>query len=175
VENYLFKPVAKRKGFVEYDEYGNEQLLYPRLSFTRLAIRDNDQFFDAAFQLYQKGSISIDLLLDILNIDPISTREKLEGDLFTVNDSLFNELMRNVYTNVSAPIVEQTDIVERLAKYLHLRQLPQQEAPEGSKRFSSTQTPAEKEQVQKMSAILGFLKKNPDILEKVYANVSKSV
>ncbi|MBE3086161.1 MAG: hypothetical protein IMZ64_08090, partial [Bacteroidetes bacterium] len=76
VENYLFKPIARKKGFIEYDDYGNEIVLYPKLSFTRLAIRDNDRYFDAAFQLYQKGSISIDLILDILNIDPISTREK---------------------------------------------------------------------------------------------------
>ena len=31
VEEYLFKPVAKRKGFVETDEWGDEVVLFPRL------------------------------------------------------------------------------------------------------------------------------------------------
>ena len=101
---------------VKDDEYGNEVLLYPRISFTRLAIRDNEQFFDAAFQLYQKGSISIDLILDILNIDPDSTKDKIERDLFTVNDALFNEVMRNLYTNVAAPLVDNTDAAEKIAE-----------------------------------------------------------
>lgn len=33
VENNLFKPVAKRKGFFDVDEFGNEILLYPELTF----------------------------------------------------------------------------------------------------------------------------------------------
>lgn len=173
IENYLFKPIAKKKGFIEYDEYGNENIIYPRVSFTRLAIRDNDQFFDAAFQLYQKGSISIDLILDILNIDPISTKQKIENDLFTVNDSLFNELMRNIYTNVSAPLVEQTDVTDKIAKYLKLQKL--EEAPEGDKRFSSDNQSIlkeGKEKALKLAKIMRHFKDNPDLLEKVFENVT---
>jgi hypothetical protein len=102
-----------------------------------LAIRDNDHFFDAAFQLYQKGSISIDLILDILNIDPISTKEKIEQDLFTVNDSIFNELMRNIYTQLAVPMVENTDLADKMANYLKLKMNLEPEAPAGAKRFSS--------------------------------------
>ena len=175
VENYLFKPIAKKKGFVEYDDYGNEVLLYPKLSFTRLSIRDNEQFFDSAFQLYQKGSISVDLILDILNIDPISTKKKIEEDLFTVNDSIFNELMRNIYTNISAPIVEQTDLVDKLAKYLNLNKTEQAEAPPGAKRFSTDKqliSPDDKDQTIKLAKVMKFFKTNPEMLDKVFNNVS---
>jgi hypothetical protein len=95
VENNIFKPVARKKGFIEKDKYGREKLLYPKLSFTRLAIKDNDAFFEQAMQLYNKGSISIDIILEMLNVDPISTRKKIEADLFTVNDFAFNQLMTN--------------------------------------------------------------------------------
>lgn len=166
IENYLFKPIAKKKGFIEHDKYGNEVLLYPRVSFTRLAIRDNEQFFDAAFQLYQKGSISIDLILDILNIDPDSTREKIEKDLFTVNDSLFNEMMRNVYTNVAAPLVEETNVTEKLAKYLNLEKTAKAEPAEGESRFSSVNGIA---QQKKLTKIMDYLIKNPQEVNKIFA------
>jgi len=178
IENYLFKPVAKKKGFIEYDDYGNEIILYPKLSFTRLAIRDNDHFFDAAFQLYQKGSISIDLILDILNIDPISTKEKIEQDLFTVNDSIFNELMRNVYTGLAAPLVEQTDLTEKVAKYLKLNlKAPEEAAPEGARRFSSDNNeliPSEnRDKAIKLAKVMKYFKDNPSLLDKVFTNVEK--
>jgi hypothetical protein len=163
VENYIFKPVARKKGFVEYDDYGNEVLLYPRLSFTRLAIRDNEQFFDAAFQLYQKGSISIDLILDILNIDPDSTRAKIESDLFTVNDSLFNEVMRNLYTNVAAPLVEKTDLTARLAEYLKLKMTPEAPAAEGASRFASDDP--------KLAKLMAYFKDRPEVVKKLFDKI----
>ena len=183
VENYLFKPIAKKKGFVEYDDYGNETLLYPRLSFTRLAIRDNEHFFDAAFQLYQKGSISIDLILDILNIDPESTRQKIEKDLFTVNDSIFNEVIRNIYTNVATPLVEKTNIVEKLAEYLKLDMLAEAPAAEGGEsRFSSDKKVDNKiigkeelsqEQKIKLGKVLKYFTGNPGALDKLLVKVTQ--
>jgi len=168
VENYIFKPVAKKKGFIEYDDYGNECLLYPRLSFTRLAIRDNEQYFDAAFQLYQKGSISIDLILDILNIDPDSTKEKIEKDLFTVNDSIFNEVMRQIYTSAAQPLVEKTDLVQKLAEYLKLKIAETPPPAEGgASRFSST-NPANVERQKKLARVLKYFGDNPEALDKVF-------
>ena len=121
VEKYLFKPVARRKGFVEEDEWGNEVVLYPRLSFTRLALRDSQDTFDALFNLYQKGSISIDVILEMFNIDPMDTKEKLERDMFTVNDATFNEVMRGIYGEVGRKLVEETDVAKKIADYLKLK------------------------------------------------------
>ena len=181
IENYLFKPIAKKKGFIEYDEYGNEVILYPKLSFTRLAIRDNEQFFDAAYQLYQKGSLSVDLILDVLNIDPDSTREKLEKDLFTVNDSIFNEVLRNLYTNVAGPMVEQTDLVQRLAEYMKLNIIEQPKEAAGTSRFSSVAAtppapalpiaPADAEQSLKLAKIMKHFQSHPEILDQVFNRV----
>lgn len=177
VENNLFKPIAKKKGFIEIDKYGNENLIYPRLSFTRLAIRDNEQYFDAAFQLYQKGSISIDLILDILNIDPDATKEKIEADLFTVNDSQFNEMIRNVYTNVAGPMTDNTNIVEKLADYLNLNMKPAETPAPGAQRFSSDQKKngnLDKDQALKLSKVIKHLTENPEALERIFRNGSNS-
>ena len=51
IEEYVFKPMCKRMGYIEEDADGNEKVLYPSLSFTRLGLRDNSETFDALFNL----------------------------------------------------------------------------------------------------------------------------
>lgn len=131
VEEYLFKPVARRKGFIEKDQWGDEVVLYPRLSFTRLPLRDSQDTYDALFNLYQKGSISIDLILEMFNIDPHDTRIKLEKDMFTVNDATFNEVLRGIYSGVGGTIAEQSDVTDRITQYLGLKKKEEPPAEEG--------------------------------------------
>lgn len=130
VEQNLFEPVARRKGFVETDEYGDEVVLYPSLSFTRLPLRDSQDTFDALFNLYQKGSVSIDVILEMFNIDPYDTANKVKKDLFTVNDSSFNEVIRGLYGEVGRVLAEKSNIAEKLAQYLDLK-MNEQPAEEG--------------------------------------------
>jgi len=120
VEEKMLKPMCARMGFIEEDEYGVEQVIYPTLSFTRLALRDNNDTFDALFNLYQKGSLDVDIILELLNIDPVSTKEKLERDLFTLNDGSFNEVLRGIYGDVGRALAENSDAVEIIAKNLGL-------------------------------------------------------
>lgn len=136
VEENLFRPVAERMGFVEEDEWGQKVVLFPKLSFTRLPLRDSQDTFDALYNLYSKGSISIDLILEMLNIDPNDTRVKIENDMFTVNDALFNEISRSLYNEVGRMLAEKTDVIERIAKYMDLKLKPQGgEGEEGGGRF----------------------------------------
>jgi hypothetical protein len=134
VEESLFRPVAQRMGFIEEDEWGQEVVLFPRLSFTRMPLRDSQDTFDALMNLYQKGSISIDLILELLNIDPDDTRMKIERDLFTVNDALFNEILRSLYNEVGRMLAEKSDVLDRVAKYMQLKLKPE-EPEEGASRF----------------------------------------
>jgi hypothetical protein len=124
VEEFLFKPMCKRMGFIEVDDDGNEQVIYPKLSFTRLALRDNADTFDALFNLYQKGSLDIDVILELLNIDPITTREKLERDLFTTQDSTFNEALRGLYGEVGRKLADESDAIQKVAKNMGLKYIP---------------------------------------------------
>ncbi len=124
VEENLFLPVARRKGFVEPNDWGGEVVLYPKLSFTRLPLRDSQDTYDALFNLYNKGSIDISLILEMFNIDPDDTRVKIERDLFTVNDALFNEVMRGVYNAVGQKLADETNISKKIADYLKLESKP---------------------------------------------------
>jgi hypothetical protein len=87
VQERFFKPMCARMGFVEEDEDGGLEIIYPRLSFTRMALRDNQDIFDALFQLYQKGSLDIETILELLNLDPDTVKERLEKGWGTFNDA----------------------------------------------------------------------------------------
>lgn len=120
VEEKLFAPVAEKKGFFEEDENGNINLLYPKLQFTRLALRDNTELQDYMFNLYQKGSLPIGKILELLNLDSDDIHEELKRDALTIKDANFNELLRNLLGDAAAEILEKTDVVTKLAKNLGL-------------------------------------------------------
>ncbi len=134
VEEYLFKPVARRKGFVEKDKWGEEVVLFPRLSFTRLPLRDSQDTYDALFNLYNKGSIPIELILELFNIDPEDAARKIKNDLFTVNDAIFNEATRALYSSAGQSLVEKSNVIEKLAEYMGLKLKPEP-APAADDRF----------------------------------------
>jgi len=179
VENNLFKPIAKKKGFIEKDKFGRDKLVYPKLSFTRLAIRDNDQFFDQAMQLYNKGSLSIDVILEMLNVDPVATRKKIEADLFSVNDFAFNQFMLNMYSTAATSMVESYDINERIALYLGLNPLapPTEGGGEdslgaggggaGGLRFASKAKAVTQRRKEALDKILDLVQKKPEKLDKI--------
>lgn len=131
VQNKLLEPMCRRMGFIEVDEDGNEEVITPTLSFTRLALRDNSDTFDALFNLYQKGSLDVDVILELLNIDPLTTSEKLKRDVLTLQDSSFNEVLRGLYSEVGRALAENTDVVGKIAGYLGLKYKPKEEEPEG--------------------------------------------
>lgn len=121
VEESLFAPVAEKKGFWEEDENGNRQLLYPKLKFTRLALRDNSELQDFMFNLYQKGSMPIGYMYDLLNIDVDDAHAELLKDVFTLKDSSMNELIRNLLSDAGSKLLESSDVLKKLAKNLNLK------------------------------------------------------
>ena len=133
VEENILKPMCRRMGFIEEDEDGEEIVLHPTLTFTRLGLRDNQDTFDALFNLYQKGSLDVDIILELLNVDPEMAKSKLERDLFTLNDSQFNEALRGIYSDVGRDLAENTDAAQIIAKNLGLRYEKKEE--EGGGRF----------------------------------------
>ena len=120
VEQMLFAPVAEKKGFYEVDDAGNKTLLFPKLQFTRLALRDNTELQDYMFNLYQKGSLPIDYIYELLNIDSEDANILLKRDLFTVKDATFNKLIESMYTKLGDTMVEETNAKEKVAGNLGL-------------------------------------------------------
>ena len=121
VDDNMLRPMCRRMGFIETDEDGNETVIAPTLSFTRLALRDNADTFDALFNLYQKGSLDVDVILELLNIDPHTTSEKLKRDVFTMNDSKFNDVLGGIYSEAGRALAENSDVVQKIAEALGLK------------------------------------------------------
>ena len=144
VDKKILEPMCRRMGFIEEDSYGRERVLYPRLSFTRLALRDNQETFDSLFNLYQKGSLPVEYILDLLNIDPERAYIKLKNDLWTLKDATMNELMRSVLSDVGRKIAEESNVVDHLAEELGLEMKPPPEeegAGGGMGRFAHENPP----------------------------------
>lgn len=121
VDNYLLKPMCARMGFVEEDDFGNEVVIFPRLSFTRLALRDNQESFDALYNLYVKGSLDSRTLYEFLNLDGDIIEERLKAEIGTVSDSTFNEVLRAAYSGAGQAIVDESDLKQKLAEALGVK------------------------------------------------------
>lgn len=121
VEQHLFAPVAEKKGFWEEDEAGNRQLLFPKLQFTRLALRDNTEMQDFMFNLYGKGSMPIDYIYDLLNIDSEEAHELLKRDMFTPKDATFNEVQRAMYPKLGEVLADKSDALDKVAASIGLK------------------------------------------------------
>jgi hypothetical protein len=122
VEEQLFAPVAEKKQFWEVDEDGNRVLLYPKLQFTRLALRDNTELQDFMYNLYQKGSMPISYIYDLLNIDVDDAHDLLQKDAFTLKDANMNELIRSALTAIGDSLADESDVKEKVYASLNLKQ-----------------------------------------------------
>ena len=123
VQELIFKPIAMKKGFYEIDRYGRPRWLYPEVKFGRMALRNAGETYQMLFDLYQKGSVPVSVLLELLDVDPEVCRKNLEADLFTVNDSKFNAFLENLYSNVAgSESFTTTDIADKFKRALGLKE-----------------------------------------------------
>jgi len=134
VEQKIFKAIAMRKGFYEVDDFGNPRWIYPKLSFSRLALRDSGDVYDMLYNLYVKNSVPIDVIYEFLNLDPETCRRKIEEDLFTVKDAKMSQALDSIYGGIADLLFKTTDLADRVAKGLTLKtkDLDEQEGTEGS-------------------------------------------
>lgn len=127
VEDMLFKPMCEIHGWFDEKEIGGtsiKEYWIPKLGFNRITIRDNAEVFDTLFQLYQKGSLPVNIIYELLGLDSDSIHEKIKDDLFTVKDPKFNEYLDRISSGAFDELGGKTDLAEKLAKYLNLKYDP---------------------------------------------------
>lgn len=125
VNDMLFKPICEQHKWYDEIKLSNgitiKEYWTPRLGFNRITIRDNAEVFDQVFQLYQKGSIPIDVIYELLNLDSDSMQEKIKQDLYTVKDPMFNNILDQINGQAFSEFGNNTNLPEKVAKYLGLK------------------------------------------------------
>ena len=131
IEKQLFVPICEAHGWFEVDKNGAKKYYYPSIGFNRLTIRDNAEVFDSLFQLYSKGSLPVEVIYELFNLNADEMHAKLLEGLFTAKDSTFNRATEEVNVEAGRALVQQSDVVERMAKYLGLKYIPPPEQEGG--------------------------------------------
>lgn len=124
VEESIFRPVAIANGFIEESEYGEPKVLYPKLTFSRLSIRDNEAVFGDLFSLYQKGSLPASVLFELYNLDPNDVLERLREEMFTILDPQFGEASRGALVAIGDSLGSEPDIRRKVAESLDIKPTP---------------------------------------------------
>lgn len=70
VEERIYLPIAKMRGFKEKNEWGEEEWVYPKIKWDSLNLRDRQNERQMILQLYDKGLISATRVLNEFEIDP---------------------------------------------------------------------------------------------------------
>jgi len=128
IEKKLFIPICEAHKWYAVGKNGIKKYWYPQVGFNRLTIRDNSEVFDSLYQLYQKGSLPVEVLYELFNLNVDDINAKLRNDMFTVKDSTSNRMVEAANTDLGRALIEKTDLLERAAKYLGLKIKP----PEGA-------------------------------------------
>ena len=69
IEQKIYLPVARMRGFVEKNEWGEDEYIYPKVKWDIMHLRDQQNYRQFMIQLYEKGVISTKRLLDVFDID----------------------------------------------------------------------------------------------------------
>jgi very-short-patch-repair endonuclease len=69
IENKIYLPVARMKGFVEKNEWGEMEYVYPKIKWNIMHLRDQQQYRQFILQLHEKGLISSQRVLETFDID----------------------------------------------------------------------------------------------------------
>ena len=83
VEEKIYLPEAKRQGFIdeEYDgDDEDEKYIYPKIKWNRMNLRDQQQYRNFVLQLFEKGLLSAQTVLEAFDFDPDNEIEKKRYD-----------------------------------------------------------------------------------------------
>ena len=70
--------------------------------------------------MYQKGSLPIDVIYELFNLDVETNHDKIKDDLFSVKDATFNMAVEEINSSIGSTLAENSNAVEKVAKYLGL-------------------------------------------------------
>ena len=81
IEEKIYLPEAIRQGFIDEDEEGEEiEYIYPKVKWNSMHLRDQQQSRTFLLQLYEKGLLSAQTVLEAFDLDPDQEIERKRYD-----------------------------------------------------------------------------------------------
>jgi len=81
VEQKIYLPEAKRQGFIDENAKSEEEeYIYPKIKWNSMHLRDQQQFRTFVLQLYEKGLLSAQTVLEAFDFDPDQEIERKRYD-----------------------------------------------------------------------------------------------
>jgi hypothetical protein len=81
IEEHIYLPEAMRQGFVDEDpETGADEYIYPKVKWNSMHLRDQQQYRQSVLQLYEKGLLSAQTVLEVFDFDPDTEIERKRYD-----------------------------------------------------------------------------------------------
>jgi very-short-patch-repair endonuclease len=81
LENSIYIPEARRQGFLEKnEETGEEEVIIPKIKWNSMHLRDQQQYRTFVMQLYEKGLLSAQTVLEVFDFDPDQEIERKRYD-----------------------------------------------------------------------------------------------
>jgi len=81
LENCIYIPEAKRQGFIEKNpETDEDEVLIPKIKWNSMHLRDQQQYRTFVMQLYEKGLLSAQTVLEVFDFDPDQEIERKRYD-----------------------------------------------------------------------------------------------
>lgn len=85
IQEKIYKPVAEAQGFIKKDKAsGREYLLYPRIKWSKMNLRDDVQQKQILMQLRQQKNVSAKTALDALGLSYETEKKNLEEEMMTI-------------------------------------------------------------------------------------------
>lgn len=103
---------------------------FPNLSFKRVAITDSDEAFAQLYNLYVKGSIPLNILLDTYNIETESVEAQLKEDYASMKDPLETVIRESMFSNVGSFLAENPKIQKFILEKMGLDNFPKDAIPD---------------------------------------------
>lgn len=81
IYEFLYLPEAKRQGFIDTNpESGEEEYIVPKIKWDAMHLRDQQNYRTFMMQLYEKGLVSAQTVLESFDIDPDQEIERKRHD-----------------------------------------------------------------------------------------------
>jgi hypothetical protein len=116
VEQYIFRPMCARMGFIEEDEDGQEHIITPTLMFNRMTWRDSPDTAQQLITLFERGAVDIDTIHEYFNLDTQTTVERMNNNMYTIKDPFLAEALRSMASSIGSVMAEKTNALDKYSK-----------------------------------------------------------